>query len=101
MSTFAYQAINENGATVSGTIEAESAEMVNNILSARGFIPSRVTATDAGAQEGVMARLNAAFGSVSPPELILFTKQFRTLLLAGVPILRLLQVLEARHREYS
>jgi type IV pilus assembly protein PilC len=96
MPTFAYQAINENGATVSGTIEAESPEMVNNILSARGFIPSRVTAADAGAQEGVMARLNAAFGSVSPPELILFTKQFRTLLLAGVPILRLLQVLEAQ-----
>lgn len=96
MPTFAYQAINENGATVSGTIEADTVEMVNNILAARGFIPAKVTSADAGVQKGIMAKLNATFGSVSPPELILFTKQFRTLLLAGVPILRLLQVLEAQ-----
>ncbi|NPU85338.1 MAG: type II secretion system F family protein [Syntrophaceae bacterium] len=96
MPTFAYQAINENGVTVSGTIEADTPEMVNNILAARGFIPAKVTSADAGTQKGFMAKLNATFGSVSPPELILFTKQFRTLLLAGVPILRLLQVLEAQ-----
>jgi type II secretory pathway component PulF len=96
MPNFAYQAINENGATVSGTIEAESPETVNNILVARGYIPSRISAADALGQGGFIDRLNQAFGKVQPPELILFTKQFRTMLLAGIPIIRLLQVLEAQ-----
>jgi type II secretory pathway component PulF len=47
MPSFAYQAINENGATVSGTLEADSPESVNNILVARGYIPSRIMAADA------------------------------------------------------
>jgi type IV pilus assembly protein PilC len=96
MPNFAYQAINENGATVSGTIEAETAETVNNILVARGFIPSRITAADALGEAGFMAKLKQMFGKVEAPELILFTKQFRTMLLAGIPIIRLLQVLEAQ-----
>jgi type II secretory pathway component PulF len=101
MPTFAYQAINENGATVSGTLEADTPEMVNDILAARGYIPARVTSADAEAQKGIFARLNAAISTVSPSELILFTKQFRTLLLAGVPILRLLQVLEAQSQNLA
>lgn len=96
MPKFAYQAINENGATISGVIEAESAEMANNLLVVRGFIPSRISAAGTIAETGFMARLNAMFSSVKPQELILFTKQLRTMLLAGIPIIRLLQVLEAQ-----
>ncbi|MGV8079172.1 MAG: type II secretion system F family protein [Syntrophales bacterium] len=96
MPKFAYQAINENGATVSGVIEAESPESANNMLVAGGYIPARISTADAFSEEGFLARLKSQFSSVSPPELILFTKQFRTMLLAGIPIIRLLQVLEAQ-----
>jgi len=96
MPHFAYQAINENGATVSGTIEAESPETANNMLVARGFIPARIAASGGDAETGLTARLQGMFGSVKPQELILFTKQLRTMLLAGIPIIRLLQVLEAQ-----
>ncbi|HOI74676.1 MAG TPA: type II secretion system F family protein [Syntrophales bacterium] len=96
MPKFAYQAINENGATVSGVIEAESPESANNMLVAGGYIPARISKADTFSEEGFLARLKSQFGSVSAPELILFTKQFRTMLLAGIPIIRLLQVLEAQ-----
>ena len=96
MPNFAYQAINENGATVSGTLEADSPESVNNILISKGYIPSRIMAADALGKGDFMTRLSEFFGKVQPPELILFTKQFRTMLLAGIPIIRLLQVLEAQ-----
>ena len=96
MPKFAYQAINENGATVSGVIEAESAETANNLLVLRGFIPARISAAGSIAETGLAARWEEFFGSVKTQELILFTKQMRTMLLAGIPIIRLLQVLEAQ-----
>ena len=43
MPKFFYKAINESGKNVSGEIQADSIEMVNNILSTRGYIPTRVT----------------------------------------------------------
>ncbi len=95
MQKFAYQAINESGKTLSGTIEADSAEMAQNILADRGLIPAGVTEAKASQSQGTaLSSIDEKLSVVRPPELILFTKQFRTLLQAGVPILQLLQVLE-------
>ena len=93
MASFSYLAINENGLNVSGKIEADSVAMAENMLLAKGFIPTRVTgaATDHGA---LFARLQEGLNRVKLADLILFTKQFRSMMQAGVPILRLLQVLE-------
>jgi len=94
MPTYAYQAINESGATVSGEIEADSTEMANNILSARGYLPSRVTEKGQVVSNVLIRRLKERFTTVKPPELILFTKQFKTLIKAGVPILKIFKVIE-------
>jgi type IV pilus assembly protein PilC len=95
MATFSYQAINENGQNVKGTIEADSTEAAENLLLAKGYIPSRVTAASGAAPAGsFLARIREGLGTVKIGDLILFTKQFRSMMQAGVPILRLLQVLE-------
>ncbi len=95
MQKFAYQAINESGKTLSGTIEADSAEMAQSILADRGLIPAGVTEAKASQSQGAsFSSIDEKLSVVRTPELILFTKQFRTLLQAGVPILQLLQVLE-------
>jgi type II secretory pathway component PulF len=96
MTNFIYQAINENGNTVSGILNAESADMANAILSARGLIPSKIIEENNRKEESIFSRIKALSGSIKVSELILFTKQFRSMLNAGVPILRLLQVLEAQ-----
>ena len=94
MTRFNYKAISESGSTVAGVVEAESADMANSILAARGYIPSKIT------EEGRLApgikwmRLRERLTPISASDLILFTKQLKTLIRAGVPILRLLQVLE-------
>ena len=41
MANFSYQAINENGTNVSGTIEADSVEMAEKALLSKGYIPPR------------------------------------------------------------
>jgi type II secretory pathway component PulF len=96
MANYAYQAINESGKTVAGVLEAESTEMANSILSARNLMPLRIIEAKINNDESIFSKIKAFGASVTAPELILFTKQFRSMLNAGVPILRLLQVLEAQ-----
>jgi type II secretory pathway component PulF len=94
MPTFSYQAINDVGVTVSGVLEADSADSVRIILSNQGYIPTKVTEAGGASKNSIFAAIKQRLGSVSTPDLIIFTKQFHTLLAAGVPIVRLLQVLE-------
>lgn len=98
MPKYSYEAINETGATISGVIDAESPDAARTLLLNRGWIPSRVAgASERGALPGISWEgLQQRVGGVSMQELILFTKQFRTMFLAGVPIMRLLEVLEVQ-----
>ncbi len=95
MANYSYLAINEKGGNVTGTIEADSSEMAETILLSRGLIPTKVTAArSAGGGGSFLARMQAGLNKIKIGDLILFTKQFRSMMQAGVPILRLFQVLE-------
>ena len=95
MATFTYKAMNESGLNVTGSIEADSMEMAENGILSKGLIPSRVTEAKAGSSgDSLFSRLKAGMNTIKIGDLILFTKQFRSMMQAGVPILRLLQVLE-------
>jgi type II secretory pathway component PulF len=96
MANFSYQAINESGMNIKGTIEADSVEMAENILSSKGYIPTSVSAASGSRTGGdsIFSRIQEKLSTVKIGDLILFTKQFRSMMQAGVPILRLLQVLE-------
>jgi type II secretory pathway component PulF len=95
MTGFSYQAINENGVSVTGRIEAESEESAIRMLVSQGLIPSKVT-SKAGGRALAWADLWARLNPIKPPELILFTTQFRTMIRAGVPMLTLLHTLETQ-----
>lgn len=93
MPTFTYQAINETGSAVRGTVDAETATQAERLLDDQGLMPMAIQS----AQESrgswwhtVQTRLE----SVKLRELIIFTKQMQTMLKAGIPMVRLLQVLE-------
>ncbi len=94
MAKFAYQAIDESGKTIASVVEAESAEKASSILLARGYIPVDVSEEGGASPRQTWMRIRARFSPIKAPELILFTKQFRTMLRAGVSIIKLLQVLE-------
>jgi len=94
MSNYSYQAINENGKNVTGELEAESEDMANSIILSRGLIPSKLSQTKGATGDDWWAKIKSIGGAVKVADLIIFTKQFRSMLGAGVPILRLLQVLE-------
>jgi len=98
MPVFSYQAINERGENISGTIEAESVDGASNLLSSQGLIPSKVRKAGEIFGLGSTLSLKEKTTRVKKSDLLLFTKQFRTMLKVGIPIVRILQVLE-KHSE--
>jgi len=96
MPNFVYQAINESGNMVSGVIPADSLDGAEQALMARSLIPSKVAEESAASAFGLGGKLLASLQGVNSGDLILFTKQLRSMFQAGVPVMRLLQVLEAQ-----
>lgn len=92
MPNYIYQAINESGDTVSGTLDVESVEVANSILMARNLIPSKIKEQSKAGDENWLQSILRS-DSVKMVDLIIFTKQLRSMLVAGVPMLRLLDIL--------
>ena len=96
MPKFSYQAITDSGTKISGMIEAESQESASSILASRGYIPTRVKAEQPGLGSFQMSKIRELLAPIKAPELILFTKQFKTMFSAGVAMISLLEILEAQ-----
>jgi type II secretory pathway component PulF len=94
MPKYSYKALDQSGVAVAGVIEAESTDMAMNLLAGRGYIPSKVVPESAASGASSGFNIKEMLAKVKATDLILFTKQCRTLLKAAVPILTLLQVLE-------
>ena len=94
MPKFSYQAITETGATTSGEIEAESLESANSMLASRGYIPTRVKAEQSSLSGLQLSNIRERFSPIKAPELILFTKQFKTMFAAGVSMMNMLGILQ-------
>ena len=94
MQKYSYKALDQAGVTVSGSIEADSVEMAKGLLSSRGYIPTKVAAESGATSASSGFNFQDMLSKVKIQDLILFTKQCRTLLKAGIPVLTLLQVLE-------
>jgi type IV pilus assembly protein PilC len=94
---FKYTAIDANGANAKGVVEAPTLEAAQDILAARGYIPTGVAETKAPGEASsgnFLTDLSRRMQSIKPQDLILFTKQMRTMLNAGIPVLQSLDVLQ-------
>jgi type II secretory pathway component PulF len=94
MPKYKYQAITETGTTVSGEIEADSAASASSLLASRGYIPIRVRQESSSGPGINLSTIMENLTPIKAPELILFTKQFNTLIRAGVPIMAAMNILE-------
>jgi type II secretory pathway component PulF len=90
---YIYKAINQLGEEVSGKLEAESVENANFILASRELIPLRIREQSTYENSHWLKALSGT-SKVKPSDLVMFTKQFHSMLVAGIPILRILSILE-------
>lgn len=91
MPVFEYHARNRRGESMSGTMDAETAERVAEQLFNSGITPVQIQEIAQKQVEGQQAAnpLSSLFQQkVSLDELIMLCRQMRTLLRAGVPILK-------------
>jgi type IV pilus assembly protein PilC len=110
MARFAYVAMNDKGIEVSGTVNAEDTVSAINQIREMGYFPTSVTvqkkrkaeaAEAAAAEKGGALSFQIKFltrKSVKSKILALFTRQLATLIDAGLPLLKALQVLESQQK---
>ena len=93
MPSFQYRGTDARGATVEGTLDGASSEVVTSLLFGRGITPTEVRAQQGGDKQGF--DLDAYFKEkIQHEDVTLFTRQLNTLLKAGVPIMRALAGLQ-------
>lgn len=89
MSAFAYKARNRDGSLVAGTIEADSPDRVAEQLFGGGITPIEIQPIAAGRDKRSSGKGSGFFQpKLKAEEIIMLCRQLRTLLKAGVPILR-------------
>ncbi len=90
MPKFSYSGRDEHGVSVEGELEAPSLEMAQNQLLAQDVIPLSVDETSEYKGSGSFFFLGP---KIKIPELLLFTKQMRTMINAGISITQVFGIL--------
>lgn len=91
MITFKYKVMNKEGEKIEGKYEANSENEVMDFLSANGYYPLKI--------EEISSGMNIEFSfsrKVKLKDLAVFCRQFYTMLTAGVPIIRCLEILSVQ-----
>lgn len=106
MPRFNYMAVDASGSEKSGALEAADASQLATMLRREGFFPTSITphAGDSAAMPAASAVRTTRSGwlpgrRVKPKERAVFTRQLSTLLRAGMPLLRGIEVLVRQERD--
>ncbi|MBI2422497.1 MAG: type II secretion system inner membrane protein GspF [Candidatus Hydrogenedentes bacterium] len=97
MPKYAYKALNKDGNEIFGIVQAESQALAINDVRSLGLYPTKVR--EATKRDERLARKEKKgldelyFGGVKTKELVVMTRQLSTLIDAGLPLLRSLNVL--------
>ncbi|MDI6860911.1 MAG: type II secretion system F family protein [Caldisericia bacterium] len=92
MAKFKYKGRDSYGKVVEGVLEASNAEELESTLKKRGLIPIKIEKSEESGIAGILYRFFGKRG-VSIKDLLFFTRQFTTMLKAGLPLTRILDIL--------
>lgn len=91
---FTYTAKDASGKTKTGFVEAASTDQVVEILRGRKLVPTEIKEKEVSALSAVFRRLRR----ISEEEKTIFTRQLATMVAAGLPLARALEVLAVQAR---
>ncbi|MEI6633314.1 MAG: type II secretion system inner membrane protein GspF [Chlamydiota bacterium] len=94
MPAFKYKALDQEGKTAAGVIDADSAKDARARLRAQGLFATDVRETEKGISLNTQVNLKSIFRRVGIREVAVVTRQLATLLKAGLPLVRSLQAIE-------
>src|ERR671938_343500 len=90
MAAFAYTAINADGFQLDGEVHAPDTEAAREQLRIRGLLAERLEELPASGEEGV----RTVFKKIKPKTLQIFSRQFATMIEAGLNVVSSLVILE-------
>ncbi len=90
MATFSYNAINAQGIELDGLVAASDSASALEQLRSRGLLAERITEVSGGAEREGAGR----FKTVKPKSLQIFSRQFATMIDAGMNVVSALVILE-------
>src|SRR5712691_3951072 len=93
MATFSYNAINVDGLAFDGTLTAADVTTALGLLRQQGLMPDRLDGIEGSATSGKKASAGA-FKAVKPKSLQIFSRQFATMIEAGLNVIGSLVILE-------
>lgn len=94
MGKYAYRAVDGAGTRRNGIVEAADRTEATRALIGRGVFPSRIRPLRESRLAVDWSSVRRLFHRVRTRDLIIFAKQFRTMLRTGVPMMELLRTLE-------
>lgn len=94
MPVFAYTAIDSSGRTVRSNMEADDEQLVLAKLRDQGL-----HCTDIKRATGNVKKVSFGAQKVKPKSLVVFSRQFATMIDAGIPILRCLDILSGQMKD--
>lgn len=104
MAKFAYKAVNaKDGTTSFGVVEAETQALAINDVRSLGLHPTMVRLATKADERRARKKIHGGkgelyFGGVSTKQLVIMTRQLATLIDAGLPLLRSLNVLISQQK---
>jgi len=93
MATFTYNAINADGLAFDGTLTAADVTTALGLLRQQGLMPDRIEEIEGAATSSKKASAGA-FKAVKPKSLQIFSRQFATMIEAGLNVIGSLVILE-------
>jgi len=94
MTIFKFKALNDQGKSISGEIEAESKNHAMELISLKGHIPESVKKKSGTSSKKSSKKSSDFFQSVKPKDLVLYSMNLKTLIQAGVSITQTFEILE-------
>jgi type IV pilus assembly protein PilC len=96
MPTFRYSAIDQNGRPYGGSLEAESMEAVRNRLTELRYYVVSLEPVVASSKASDFLK---SFSRAKPKELVVFSRQFATMIDAGLSVLKCLDILQRQTKD--
>ncbi len=95
MKRFVYKARDKEGKTINGEVEAQDAAMAAKLVRSKGLMVLNIKPK----QIGILSFFTSARNRISSREIANFTRQFATMINAGLPITESLNILRVQSEE--
>lgn len=97
MAIFVYEGKDRSGKKVSGEIESRDLQAAFNILKSKGIIPVASKMREKGQGLDKEIRIPGFAPKVKGKDVVIFTRQFATMIAAGLPLVQALDILSKQH----